>query len=122
MAENDTPEPMADRSFSRFLSGLEEGQAESDLTDAYRDLVQTCMDSVNMGGKGKGSITIKIDFAYDGSAFDHMVDFKVVKPKFKRARSVRWPTREGFLSRRNTKQHELPLRDVTPAQQAVRSV
>ncbi len=110
------------RSFSQLMAVAEDGQLNSDLDTEVTDLVATLSDAAaSRNGKAKGKLTVSIDFALDGGIITLSTDYTVKKPKCARARSAFWATSDNKLSRRNPRQPELPLRDVSaPAE--IRSI
>lgn len=103
------------RSFVSFLTTLEDGMLNADLSKALQELNAAmnnhCQD---FGGKSKGSLTIKLDFVLDKGVFDIFSDFKVSLPKTKRARTVAWSTPGNNFTPHNPKQMQLfGVRDVS---------
>ncbi|GBQ69752.1 hypothetical protein AA103196_2300 [Ameyamaea chiangmaiensis NBRC 103196] len=111
------------RQFSQLVAVAEDGQLNDDLDQEVTDLVAILNDAAaSRNGKAKGSITLKVDFALDGGIITISTDYAVKKPKVARARSAFWATPDNKLSRRNPKQHELPLRDVSTSSNELRSL
>lgn len=101
-------------SFSTFLAQLSDGEFNTDLTDQMRDLVAALSDCfADNGGKPGGKIAITLSFKLDDGIVEVKPDLKVTKPKVAQRKSVFWATPGNNLTRRNPKQQELPLRDVS---------
>ena len=111
-----TPErdPDEARTFAILLGSFEDGALNGDLTQAVQDLVARLHDVArDRGGSPGGSITIKLGFKLDGGVIETKSDFTVTMPKESRPKSVFWATPGNNLTKRNPKQRELALRDVT---------
>lgn len=107
---SDTPT----RTFAQFLAEAEDGELHADLSNQLRDIVAELTDAAaNNGGKAAGLLTLKLGFACDGGVIEVKADYTVKLPKQRRAKSVFWATPENNLTRRNPRQAELPLRDVS---------
>lgn len=110
------------RNFAQLISVAEDGELNSDLDQEITDLVAALNDAgASRGGKAKGKITLSVELVLDGGIISMTTDYVVKKPKIPRARSAFWTTPDNKLSRRNPKQSELPLRDVS-APSEIRSV
>ena len=111
------PAPPEDaRSFAQFLQMLEDGQLNADLSEALRNLNAAMNNHVQtFGGKCKGYITVKIDFALEKGVFDITADFQEKLPKAKRDRSIAWSTPGNNFTPENPRQMSLfaKPRDVT---------
>ena len=105
------------RTFSILVASFEDGQLNSDMTQAVQDLVARLHDVArDRGGSPGGTLTLKIGFKLDGGVIETKTDFSVNMPKEIRPKSVFWATPNNNLTRSNPRQRDLPLsgpRDVT---------
>lgn len=101
------------RTFTSLVAQLEDGRLDRDLSRAIEEMVEALEDvSSSTGGKAKGVLTLKIEFDYDDGLIDVGGEISTKTPKWKRGRSIFWPTPEHHLTRRNPAQPDLPFRDV----------
>lgn len=99
--------------FSQFIAIVEGGGLNSDLSDKLKDVIEELNDArLNGTNKPSASIAVTFDFKLDGGVLEVRGDYKVKTPKSPRQRSIFWTTEDGYLSRTNPKQQELPLRQV----------
>ncbi len=104
----------ASRCFSHFVTQVDDGDLEQELTAELATLLAKLEDHANATrGKAKGKITLSLDFTVDDKGNTTITgDVVVKKPKPKRGGSHMWLLK-GKLSSRNPRQQELPLHDVT---------
>ena len=92
------------RTFNQTLDALRRGGLSDELDKHMQKLVSACADT-----ERAGSITLKLSIKPSGSAaFEIVDDIKVVMPKEQKGTSLMFPTVEGFLSRSDPRQDELP--------------
>lgn len=101
--------------FSHFLAAHEDGALNHDLTNEMRDLIASLHNRVHeMGGKPSASMTLTIHFKLDSGVIEIKADdVRTKMPKRERTKAIYWATPENYLTRRDPKQRELPLRDVS---------
>lgn len=101
--------------FSLFLVDVNDGRTHSGLTADLDELLRT----VQSTGRG-GTLTLKVKVAPatkgHGSVdkITVVVDRKLELPKPESPSDFFWLTDEAEPTRQHPRQHELPLRDVTP--------
>lgn len=96
------------RTFADALSILEGGALSQDLTEQQREIIAAINNAVAEGAKrGKGSLTLKLDYTYDGDFIEIQADVKTTIPKEKRGRSVLWTTPDNNLCRNDPRQNEM---------------
>ena len=116
-------DPDEARTFSAFLSRVEDGEFAVELSDHVRDIVATLHDvQRDVGGKPSATITITLGFKLEDGMVEVRADAKVKKPKVVRPRSMFWASPNNNLTGRNPKQRELPLRQVLADAAEVRRV
>lgn len=110
-----TPDNGPIRTFASFLALVEDGRLADELTSELEDLVAEMQDSAGGNTPTKGKITIALNLGFDPKSgmFEVSGDFKVVKPKTPRGRSIFWATAENLLTRFNPRQQDMFMRDVT---------
>ncbi len=92
------------RTFNQTLDALRRGGLSDELDAHMQKLVSACAVS-----ERAGSITLKLTLKPGaGGAFDIVDDIKVTMPKEQKGTSLMYPTVEGFLSRSDPRQDELP--------------
>lgn len=112
------------RSFSQFLQMIEDGRLHGDLSTDLEDLVAELQNHARGGSATKGSISISLSLKYDpkSATFEIGGDFKTVKPKEPRGRSIMWATPENILTLDNPRQMKMFPRDVNESRSDARSV
>lgn len=107
------------RAFSTFIGDLEEGRLHAELTSQIRDIVAELHNVlIDQGGKPKAALAIKLNFKLDSGVIEVDAETKATLPKRLRSKSIFYATPSNDLTRRNPKQTELPLRDVSRAEPA----
>lgn len=103
------------RTFGNFLALVEDGRLADELTSELEDLVAELQDAAGGNTLSKGKISIALDLKFDPKSgmFEVAGDFKIVKPKAPRGRSIFWATAENLLTRFNPRQQDMFMRDVT---------
>jgi len=102
------------RNFSQLINEIEDGLLHQDLSIALQDMVAGLIDHrAEMGGKPKGTITLKLDIRLDGGTMDITPEVKIAMPKVARPKTVFYPTPENNLSRTNPRQRDMFLKDVS---------
>ena len=112
-AAQQPPEDEGDRSFSRFLALLADGEAEAVLSNELRELAVACREAAQRTGKGIGVLTLKLGLSADAGGsvtIAYVTDVK--KPKRLTSKGTFWQTEGGNLTPENPRQQKLPLRDV----------
>lgn len=110
-----------DNAFTDFIDSSRAGMLAYELDEALKELTKSVEET-----NGTGTLTVQIKLVGSGEgiikAFD---DIKVKKPKRKAAGSVFFANTDGSLSRKNSRQPELPFErteasdgKVTPLQRA----
>lgn len=102
----------ADRKqFVQFAAEQRRGVMNADLSDALAELVQTITE---VGGKAKGSLTLKLDIALNKDGYSVTVtdDIVLKLPKKETPSSLFFFDENGNVSRNNPRQQELPLHAV----------
>jgi len=112
------------RSFAQFLQMIEEGRLHGDLSTDLEDLVAELQNHARGASSAKGTITISLSLKYDAKSatFEIAGDFKTVKPKEPRGRSIMWATPENALTLDNPRQMKMFPRDVNESRADARSV
>lgn len=120
--EPEVPAPAVDtagegtKSFTQFLTMLEDGELNAELSQEVRELNALMNDyAAENGGSAKAKLTITIDFALKAGVFEIISKFAVKKPEMKRRRTMAWSTDGNNFSPNNPRQlnmFEKP-RDVT---------
>jgi len=108
-----TAGPDAIYNASQLIATIEEGQFNADLSRSIEDLARDLNEFVLNGTKGTGTIDIKIKLAADKGVLEVMADFKIKSPPVPRRRTIMHIAGGKFLSRRDPRQPELPLRTVS---------
>jgi hypothetical protein len=115
-------DPTTTRSFTQFLGEIEDGHLQNELTQTLQEVVGDLHNAaVNTGGKSSGTLTIKLSFKVDGGVIEVTPEVATKLPKVKRGRSIFWATPENNLTRRDPRQRDLPLRDVTASSSTLRT-
>ncbi len=119
-----TAGPDAIYNAAQLLTTLEEGQFNADLSSEIEDLARDLHARIEAGTKGAGEITIKIKLTADKGVLEVTADYKIKSPPVARRRTIMHIAGGRFLSRRDPRQPELPLRTVSnnPAQADLRTV
>lgn len=101
--------PPAARSYSQTVEALRYGNTANELDEALRALTKAVQDR-----EKPGSITLTITLKPGkGGQIELYDEFKVKAPKEERSSTIMFATTEGFLSRQDPRQRQLPgLRDV----------
>lgn len=106
MANMNTDTPAT--AFSAVLSQLRRGQAEADLTDALRELVQRVRET-----RKKGSLTLKLTVQPQSKGDDVVLilsdDVKTNLPVAERGSSIFYADEQNRLVRNDPRQSELRL-------------
>lgn len=111
------------RSFSQFITTLEDGDLHSELTEKLPQLIADLHNHMlENGGKPKGKIDISINLKLDNGTVDVDATYKISAPKPVRRKTVLWATADNMLTRANPRQQELNLKAVTPASAGTKAV
>ncbi len=117
-------DPYSAPNVPQLLGLIEDGDFNADLADRYRDLIvrmeQAAQDS---GGKTKvkGEITLKIKLDLQGGAYEVVGETTVKAPKRTPRRTVMYAAADNSgLSRKDPKQDDIFMRDVSPPKEAPR--
>lgn len=96
------------KSFTSFLSMLEDGNLHSDLSEALRS-VNADMNNhaAENGGKSKAKMTIELEFLLDKGVFEIRSNFKVKSQEKKRERTIAWSTPGNNFTPHNPRQMNL---------------
>lgn len=109
------------RSFSSFISLLEDGQLNSELSDALKELNAELNNYAQSYGsrRVKGKIKLELDFTLEQGMFDISAKFDVKTPEAPRNKTVLWSTPGNNFTPQNPRQMDLlaPVRDVTSRQE-----
>lgn len=99
------------KQFVQFAAEQRRGAMNADLSDALAELVQTITE---VGGKAKGSLTLKLDVSLNKDGYSVTVSDEIVLklPKKETPSSLFFFDEHGNVSRNNPRQQELPLRAV----------
>jgi len=107
------------KAFSLFIVELNEGSTHAALSADLAELLRTVQNT----GRA-GSLTLKVKVApatrTNSGSVDKVTvtaDRKLELPKPDQASDFFWLTEDGETSRNHPRQHDLPLREVTPAPQ-----
>lgn len=110
---SDNREEVTAKSFTHFLSMLEDGQLNSELSTELQELCKEMEDhSRNYGSKAKGKVSITIDFALEKGIFEIFSKFKITKPETPRIRSIAWSDANGNFTPHNPRQQDM-FKDVS---------
>lgn len=104
------------RSFAHFITCLEDGQLHAHLSKELQRLSHVLQQHAGMhGGKPKGALNLKLEFATDDSGvFEIKADVKTTEPKIARPRSIMWSDADCNLVPHNPRQMDMfTVRDVT---------
>lgn len=96
------------RRFSEIL-GLLDRDFEPKLDTAVRELVENLVDLPTE--KGKGSITVTLDFEYEKGMFNILPNVKVKLPEGQKFRRTPFWAHEGALSTQHPSQIDMFVRD-----------
>lgn len=101
--------------FIKLASELAYGQSVQEWDDAVAEIVAACREH-----QKDGELVIKFKFTPDKGGQILILDsFKASIPEADRMKTIMFVQRDGSLGRRDPRQPELPMREVTiPAQQA----
>jgi len=107
------------KAFSLFMVELNDGSTHAALSADLAELLRTVQNT----GRA-GSLTLKVKVApatrTNSGSVDKVTitaDRKLELPKPEQASDFFWLTEDGETSRNHPRQHDLPLREVTPAPQ-----
>ena len=107
------------KAFSLFIVELNEGSTHAALSADLAELLRTVQNT----GRA-GSLTLKVKVApatrTNSGSVDKVTvtaDRKLELPKPEQASDFFWLTEDGETARNHPRQHDLPLREVTPAPQ-----
>lgn len=104
------------QNFNQVISAVEDGHLHNDLSDKLRDLVGDLENAATQrGGKAAGTFTLTLKLSLEGGIMEIAADIATKAPKPKRGRSIFYVTPENNLTRRDPRQPDLPLRDVSVA-------
>lgn len=103
---------------AQLIGSLEEGQFNADLSASLEDLVRDLKERIDSDRKGKGTLTIKIEFVADKGVLEILSTYAIKTPPAARRRSIMHVAGGRFLSRRDPRQSELPLRVASSTEQA----
>lgn len=102
------------RNFAQLIAEIEDGVLHQDLSRAVQDIVAGLIDHrMDLGGKPKATLTLKLEIRLDGGTMDITPEVKVNMPKTPRSKSVFYATPENNLTRTNPRQREMFLKDVS---------
>jgi hypothetical protein len=96
------------RRFSEIV-GLLDRDFEPKLDTAVRELVESLVDLPTE--KGKGSITVTLDFEYEKGMFNLLPNVKVKLPEGQKFRRTPFWAHEGALSTQHPSQIDMFVRD-----------
>lgn len=103
------------RSFAQFITWVEDGKLNQDLSEGLRELNAKLNDHFrDHGGKPKATLTLKIDFTLDKGVFDIENEFKITLPKVPRGRTVAWSTPGSNFTPDHPKQMSFLPREPRP--------
>lgn len=107
------------KAFNHFIVELNDGSTHAALSADLAELLRTVQNT----GRA-GSLTLKVKVApatrTNSGSVDKVTitaDRKLELPKPEQASDFFWLTEDGETSRNHPRQHDLPLREVTPAPQ-----
>lgn len=108
------PKQEGPRSFARFLEQVCDGEAHTEASAKFHELVQKLEKEAEGRGRATGKITISLAVALDerGKA-DIAFDVSTKEPKKEHGKGVAWLTPGGNFTFSNPRQQKLPLRDVS---------
>lgn len=115
MSMNDdglTSGPEAFQNFSTLLTGIEDGRLNADISMDLENLVRDLNERIAMGVKGAGTVSITIKLLANQGVIEVTGDYKIKAPKMPRGRSIFHIAGGKFLSRKDPRQGDLPLRAV----------
>lgn len=116
-AEKTNLEKEGARAFGVFLNELHSGSVQIECTEEFHKMLQRLEVVAGLRGtkgEAKGVFTLKITVKAHANGTAQVksdVEFKAPKPD--RDEDMFWLTRGSNLTRKNPKQQELPLRDVS---------
>lgn len=111
-------EKMTLHNFGQFIAACEQGGLQADLTRELSELIHALKEhGEGTSRKVKGSLGLKLDFAFDGEHFEVTGNFSSKKPEATRGRSIFWGTSEDKLTRVDPGQHDM-FRDPSVARAA----
>lgn len=116
-------DPHACHDVPRLIGALEDGELNSELADEFRDLIAKMENAAaETSGKVKikGKITITIDLALQGGAYEVSGATKIAAPKRTPRRTVLYATEGNTLSRTHPKQDDMFLKRVDSPPEAAR--
>lgn len=113
MPEPDTPPAEAAahrRPFAAWLTEQRGGSLHGELTEKLADLVAACLEH---GEGGSLVLTVKVKPNKDGVTVTVTDEVKAKEPEGDRGAALFYADAEGNLSRRDPRQPELPLKDIS---------
>jgi hypothetical protein len=117
MADKTTEKDEGARSFAVFLAELNSGAAHSEVTAELHGLLKNLRAVAELRGpkgEAKGSLTFKLNVEVHANGVARLrYDIASKSPKADREDDAFWLTKHSNLTRKNPKQQELPLRDVS---------
>lgn len=116
------PGPDAFHNFGALLQGLEEGRLNATLSAEAEDLVRLLADAIESDRGAEGAITVTIKLKAFKGVIEASGDYKVKLPKQPRGRSIFHIAGGRFLSRKDPRQPDLPLRTVAEKPTEMRNV
>lgn len=96
--------------FATFLQEQRGGALHAELSDELAAVVSACMEHER---SGELTLTVKVSPNKDGETLTLVDSVKAKKPEAAQRPSIFFTDSHGNLSRRNPRQPELPLREVT---------
>ena len=102
------------RSFTRLLEKIGDGDLVGELSEKTRKLAVLVEGLAETQGQSSGEITLKLKLKCDlKGTFTISGDIAVKEPKPVRADSRMWLDKNGNLNETNSRQPNLPIRDVS---------
>ncbi len=119
--DGSTPGPEAFQSFAVLVTGVEDGQLNADITGELEDVLRSLNECIYQGTKGSATITVTVNLLANKGVIEVTGDYKVKMPKKSRGRSIFHIAGGRFLSRKDPRQPDLPLRSVDKTETATRT-
>lgn len=108
MTAADGGKVQAFRHYDQLVATLEDGDLNSDLSDALHEIVTKLRDYViNHGGAPSADLTLKLKFKLDGSTFEITPKISKSLPDEPRSKAHLWSTDKGLLTPFNPKQMQM---------------
>lgn len=97
---------------AQLITAIEEGQFNADVTKDLLSVVHELNDALLIQRKAKASITIKLSLTADRGVIETTAEHSVKRPPTVRTRTMMYVANAHFLSKRDPRQPDLPLRTV----------